>query len=161
MSDLNPYGVEEVSVLDLDVPNIVIDGVRVIVPQAPLGQVGIVVDAKLITSHVVKVPFLNLAADVQLVNVGGVYLGHSIREHSGTAPATVDFYDGTSTTGILFNPVSLVANESTRDWYPLPGIPIVGGIFAHAVTGTVDGCIYFGVRREHAGFRDGEEGREQ
>ena len=91
MSDLNPYGVEEVSILDLDLPNIVIDGVKVVVPAAPMGQVGIVIDAKLLLTHMVKVPFLNLAADKQLVNVSGVYLGHSLCEHSGAATARVDF----------------------------------------------------------------------
>ena len=46
--------------------------------------------------------------------------------------------------------MTLNANESTRDWDPLPGIVIVGGIFAHVVSGAIDGCIYMGVKKEYA-----------
>lgn len=129
----------------LSLPITVIDGIDVIVPEAPLGQAAIAVRAALVEMTIIKVPFINLAADSKIVNIGGAYMGHSLKEAQGNATAEVDFFDGGDATGILFNPVTLQPNESTRDWYPLPGIPIEGGVFAHIVSGRVTGCIYFGV----------------
>lgn len=142
---MSDYNGEAVSVTRVSVPNIVIDGFDVIVPEAPLGEFAVALHSKLLVSRMVKVPFVGVTADRQLTTFGGTYMGHSVKEPTDAAGASVELYDGTGVSGQLFLPLTLVANESTRDWYPLPGIPIDSGIFLHVINGEVSGCIYLGV----------------
>lgn len=72
---------------------------------------------------------------------GCAYVGFSVRNTSSTTPATIDLYDGSDTSGILFETISLAASESARENYPNPDR--VTAIYA-AITGTVAGTIKTG-----------------
>lgn len=87
------------------------------------------------------IAFPALAADKQLYNQGGMIRRTSFRETTGTTPAVFQLWDGTGVSGILLDPVTLGANESTRDQYKWDEYPIVGGIFAHVISGSVDVVI--------------------
>lgn len=145
----NPYGIEEVSVTKIALPNIVIDGFEVVVPAAPLGEFGVILHPKALLGEIVVVPFVNLTGAHQLVNVGGAYLGHSVKESTGNAAAEIDLYDGTGSGGILLCPITLNANESIRDWFPLPGVTVTGGLWADVTAGEVSGAVYFATLAEN------------
>lgn len=142
--DADQFGITEVRMSP-----VVVDGFDVIIPKAPIGQAAIAVHSRLLVAEIVSIPFIGLTTSRQLVNVSGVYLGHSLKEATGTAAAAIDLYDGTDTTGILLNPVTLLDNESTRDWYPLPGIVVTSGIWADVTSGEVTGVVYFGRQYRH------------
>lgn len=77
--------------------------------------------------------------------IGGMALlrGWSFREDNGGAPAAVDIYDGTSTTGTLIATITLTAGESTRDPVPDSGIACPAGIFVNVTAGTIRGSIWY------------------
>lgn len=69
----------------------------------------------------------------------------TICEVSGINPAKVVFYDGEDTTGEIVLPITLLANESTRDIYATshsPGLELyTGAIYYDLVLGQIQGSI--------------------
>lgn len=78
------------------------------------------------------------------VVLGGPLLlfGWSLRESTGTAPAQLDVYDGADATGQLVATITLIANESTRDYPSMPGVLCRRGLFVNAVAGSVAGVLW-------------------
>jgi len=69
------------------------------------------------------------------------YRGFSIRETAG-APAVVSIYDNASTnSGTIIEQISLLANESAREFYGDGGVTTVNGIYFSVVSGTVAGSV--------------------
>jgi hypothetical protein len=99
------------------------------------GEVSIEVD---VDGPVVSFAGTSLSASQKLFTFGGFVRRVSIRESTGTAPATVRFWDGGDVTGQLVDPITLVANESARDQYARGEYPIRVGLFMEVVTGEVD-----------------------
>lgn len=65
----------------------------------------------------------------------------SLIETSGTAEATVEFYDGSGTGGILLDSISLSAGQSTRDQYRHDQYPVTAGLYVNVVSGTLKGAV--------------------
>ena len=78
------------------------------------------------------------------VVLGGPLLlfGWSLRESTGAAPAQLDVYDGADATGQPVATITLIANESTRDYPGLPGITCRRGLYVNAVAGSVAGVVW-------------------
>lgn len=67
--------------------------------------------------------------------------GWSLRESTGGAPCRIDLFSGGNNTGILLATVTLLANESNREWFPQFGIE-ANGIAAVVAAGAVTGTLY-------------------
>lgn len=85
----------------------------------------------------------------QLVRTGGaVYRGIVVRETTGTTPAAVRVYDGTSAAGTLIDEIALgvvaTVGTSGQTWFDAGGIWCSVGIFVDVVTGTVEGSVRIG-----------------
>lgn len=139
------------TVTRISVPPIVVEGFDLVVPESPIGEVGVVLDARMIPVRVVALSFPAITAGKELVTREGIYLGHAVKETTDTANAAIDFYDGRDDTGQLVDTVNLIQNESARDWYGLPGVVITNGVFVNVTTGTVSGVVWFGVPPERPG----------
>jgi len=83
---------------------------------------------------------LNPAATGQLASGRGRVRRISLRETTGTTAATLRFFDGTGTGGVLLDTIALNAGQSTRDWYPHFEYPFDGGLYL-SLTGAVEGCV--------------------
>lgn len=92
-------------------------------------------------SAAIPTAFAATAVDQLLLTGVGTYYGHALLETVGGA-ATVDILDGTDATGTSLAPISLAANQSTRDFYGTPGLKVTKGIFFHVIAGTVRGTVY-------------------
>jgi hypothetical protein len=74
----------------------------------------------------------------------GYYKGFSLRETAG-ATAVVRLYDHSrAASGALIETVSLVAHESTSDWYAPDGIHCANGLVVDVVEGSVEGSVRVG-----------------
>lgn len=71
------------------------------------------------------------------------YCGFSIRETSGSNPATVRVWNGTSATGTILDDIALSAGQSARELYP-EGVLADLGIFVQIVSGTIAGSLRTG-----------------
>lgn len=69
-------------------------------------------------------------------------LGWALRNTSATIAAQLDLYDGLDPTGQPIAPITLVGNESTRDYPPAPGILCRRGLYVDAVAGSVAGVVW-------------------
>lgn len=92
-------------------------------------------------SYVQSVP---LTGSDQVVSGGAaVYRGFTISE-TAAAVARVRIYDNASAaSGTVLEEISLAANESAREFYPV-GVWAASGIFVDVVSGTVSGSIRIG-----------------
>ena len=70
------------------------------------------------------------------------YRGFSLRETSGAAVALVRLWDAASATGTILDEISLAANESARESYPVP-LTAKTGVYIEVVSGAVVGSIRF------------------
>lgn len=71
--------------------------------------------------------------------------GWSICESTGTAPAKVRLWDGTSNSGGYLGTVTLGENESNREWFPDQSPQLRNNaIYLEIVSGKVEGCVFFG-----------------
>lgn len=86
-------------------------------------------------------------ASGQLVNTGGCLVFHASEETSGSAAAHYRLWDGTDTSGALIVPVSLSADQSTRDFFPAHIAMFRTGLYYELVDGAVEGAV--GVRVDH------------
>lgn len=88
-------------------------------------------------------PFAATSADVTLYTGAAVLLGWALVETTGTASAALDIRDGTGTAGQSVVPVTLAANESTRDYPPGNGIAIQFGLFIDMTSGSARGTLWY------------------
>jgi hypothetical protein len=86
---------------------------------------------------------------IAATTVGGQFItrecrlyGWAFEETTGSAPAKCDLYDGTTTGGQTIVPITLLANESTRDIWGKPGIVVGNGIFLNVLSGSVRATVY-------------------
>ena len=77
-------------------------------------------------------------------NGRGRFAGWSLREATGSAPATVTVYDGLDSTADPIATVVIPAGTSTNQPASLPGVSFGDGV-AVTVSGAVLGSLYFGV----------------
>lgn len=79
-------------------------------------------------------------ASIRLSTSAGKLGGWAFHETAGAA-ARLNIRDGSDTNGGLLVPISLSANESTRD-FPTKGISFGAGIYVEIVSGAVEGTVY-------------------
>jgi hypothetical protein len=85
-------------------------------------------------------------APVAPADATGRLMGYAVRETTGTAGATalVRFRSGTTAAGTpLGAGVSLVANESVREWFAPNGITVPTAVFLERVSGTTEVTVYW------------------
>ena len=87
------------------------------------------------------VPIVSGQTSGQLVNGAGRLFVHTITETTGAATAKYTLYDGTGVSGTLLVPVTLAANESSRDYFGKHGIPFLTGVYIEVVSGSVQGAL--------------------
>lgn len=71
------------------------------------------------------------------------YCGFSLRETTGSAPATVRIYNQTPG-GTEYEAINLLANESRSEFYGVNPIGVETGVLYIAATGAVAGSIRVG-----------------
>lgn len=76
-----------------------------------------------------------------LINTGGCLVMHATQETSGSAAAHYQLLDGIDANGSLLVPVSLSADQSTRDMFPSHIIQFEVGLFYNLVDGAVEGAV--------------------
>jgi hypothetical protein len=72
----------------------------------------------------------------------------SVRETTGAAGASFQVFDGSGIGGQLIDTVSLLAGQSTRDYYRCGEYPYETGLYINVVSGTFEGVV---VLRAHHG----------
>lgn len=77
-----------------------------------------------------------------ILSVACLYVGHSVRETSGSAAASLAVYDGTSSTVQLIASISMVANGSSQLLDTAEGLLCEGGIYVQQLSGSWAGAIY-------------------
>jgi len=70
---------------------------------------------------------------------GALYAGFTIRE-TASAAAVVRVFDGTSSSGVLIDEISLAGDDSARAFYA-DGIRCSGGVFVEVVSGDIAGSV--------------------
>lgn len=71
-------------------------------------------------------------------------IGWAIKETTGSVGATFTLWDGVNTEGTVIVPITLSANESTRDRSGPPGIQCVsGGLYLQVISGSISGVVYW------------------
>lgn len=78
----------------------------------------------------------------QVDNAGGHVVGYAFRETTGAAAAHFRLWDGSANSGGLLLPISLSADQSTRDFLSAPWIAYETGLFYELIGGTVEGVVY-------------------
>lgn len=68
--------------------------------------------------------------------------GWSFDETTGAAPAKLRIRDGADVTGPRWVTITLLANESTRDFTDDAGLCFESGVFIEVVAGSVGGCVF-------------------
>lgn len=71
----------------------------------------------------------------------GVLMGFSAKETSGTTSAHFRLRVDTAV-GTILATVSLLPNESVRDWYGPAGVTATGGVYFELVSGAVAGGVF-------------------
>lgn len=90
-----------------------------------------------------KINFLTGTASLAMITSQGVIYGWAFEETTGLAVAQIELIDGSSDNGDRIVPITLLANESTRDIWGWPGIWCDRGVFCRVVAGSVRGTIYY------------------
>lgn len=67
------------------------------------------------------------------------YVGFAMQNTNQATTATVNIYDGTSTAGTLIDTVTMLPNESVREWYPDSISLRTGSIFVDTAAGVLVG----------------------
>lgn len=71
-----------------------------------------------------------------------VLMGYSVKESTGTAGAELDIINGADTTGQVVCPITLLAGESTEDWFGPQGLEMATGIIGNIASGSIKGTIW-------------------
>lgn len=85
-------------------------------------------------------------APVAPADATGRLMGYAIRETTGTQGATaqVKFRSGTTVSGTpLGSGVTLVANESVREWFGPAGITVPTAVFLERISGNTEVTVYW------------------
>lgn len=82
-----------------------------------------------------------------LLNTGGCLVAHSTEETTGSAAAHYRLWDGTTADSTLLMPVSLSADQSTRDYFNAHIVVFRTGLYYELVDGSIEGAV--SVRVEH------------
>jgi hypothetical protein len=83
-----------------------------------------------------------ITADATAITGAGILFGYSFTETTGGAVAEVQLLDGTDTGGAFITDITLLADESTRDWFGLPGLVFRNSLFVDVVAGSVAGAVW-------------------
>lgn len=83
-----------------------------------------------------------------LINTGGCLVVHASRETSGSASAVYRLWDSDTNEGQLLLPVSLVANQSTRDDFLAHHLTFKTGLYYEKVSGALEGAVAVLVHHE-------------
>ena len=82
-------------------------------------------------------------ASQQMFTTPAILFGFAVANASGSATAELDIYDATGTGGAPLFPITLAANESTREWFGERGLLMHSGIFLNVSSGEVKGSVFF------------------
>lgn len=96
---------------------------------------------KWFASEIVDIP--TTTASQPFITRSGVLYGWAFSETTGTNPASLSLVDGSTDNGQGIVPITLLANETTRDIFGYPGIWCNAGVFLHVKSGSVTGKIYY------------------
>lgn len=89
-------------------------------------------------------PFFASGSSETIVFEGaGVLRGWAFQENTGSAGVDLVIYDGPSGANQQIAPISLIANESTRDYPPGNGIVVRTALVVGLVDGEVAGSLWF------------------
>lgn len=77
-----------------------------------------------------QIDFGTLTAGTVLIGGPFILMGWAFKETTGSAQASCDLYSGSNNTGILTAPVTLNANESTREALFPHGLEMNGAYLA-------------------------------
>lgn len=77
-----------------------------------------------------------------LYSRGAVVMGWAFVESTGAGTARVNLYSGVDTTGTLAVPISLLADQSTRDYLSPAGVYFPSGVYLEVVSGSVVGSVW-------------------
>lgn len=80
------------------------------------------------------------SASAQIVAGAGRLMGIAVAETTGTTPAKVRVRDGSG--GEILATISLLANESARDWFAPQGIAVATSIYLERVAGSTEATAY-------------------
>jgi hypothetical protein len=89
------------------------------------------------------VEFDTSAGGLVIVSSELILYGWSIVNESTTTEAEVDLYDNTSAQAIPVWPVTLLPQESSREWFGDRGIWLRRGLYAAAAIGAVKGAVFW------------------
>lgn len=104
-----------------------------------------VADISVVGYRVTPIPFTALTAGQLLTAQGGWLIGFAVEETSGANPARIQFIDGQDVSGVPLIPVQLAANESAREFLPMPYVPITSALYALVTAGSVSGTAFVGL----------------
>lgn len=90
-----------------------------------------------------RINFLTGTASLAMISSQGLLFGWSWEETTGLAVAQLELIDGDSNNGDRIVPITLLANESTRDIWGWPGIWCDRGLFCRVVAGSIRGTVYY------------------
>lgn len=90
-----------------------------------------------------KINFLTSTQSSALISRQGVLFGWAWEETTAAAVAQLELIDGDSNNGDRIVPITLLANESTRDVWGSPGIWCDRGVFVRVVAGSIRGTIFY------------------
>ena len=100
-----------------------------------------------------NIPLNAVSASTQLYYAGGYVARLSLREATGSAPVSLQIYDGSNTSGVLIDAPYLAANGWSETRFNPWDYPFDGGLYLNVVSGSVSGCITIVAKdHEHAGI---------
>lgn len=88
-------------------------------------------------------PIPTLTAGRNLIARGTLIFGWAFQETTAAAPATLALIDGNDQNGALAVPITLTANQSTRDIFGQPGLYFESGPYLQIVTGSIQGALWY------------------
>lgn len=90
-----------------------------------------------------KINFLTGTASAAMISRSGIIYGWAFEETTGAATAQLELIDGDSNNGDRIVPITLLANESTRDVFGQPGIWCDRGVYCRVLSGSIRGTVYY------------------
>lgn len=82
------------------------------------------------------------ASDVPLLAFSVVFLGWSILNEDDANPAFLNIIDATDSSAPPVWPISLLPQESDREWFGNRGVLMENGVYLE-ITGTLSGSIFY------------------
>lgn len=95
-------------------------------------------------------PVVLPAASGLVYSGAGRVMGWTFRETGGVAAAHLRLWDSSSASGKLITPVSLSADQSTRDWLGPHGLALYQGVFFQLLDGAVEGSVWITTEPDEA-----------